>query len=80
MTDIAKSSIQKGTLESEKQQCTYSDILRITNNFEYVLGKGGFGIVYHGHIGDTQVAVKVFSPSAVRGGEQFLAEVRTYLC
>ena len=80
MTDIAKSSIQKGALESGKQQYTYCDILRITNNFEHVLGKGGFGTVYHGHIGDTQVAVKVLSPLAVRGPEQFLAEVSTYVC
>ncbi|CAL8131667.1 unnamed protein product [Prunus armeniaca] len=52
-------------LESTKRQLTCSEILQITNNFERVLGRGGFGTVYHGYIGDTQVAVKMLSPSSV---------------
>ncbi|KAJ0008258.1 hypothetical protein Pint_29496 [Pistacia integerrima] len=40
-----------------------------------VLGKGGFGTVYHGYLDDTQVAVKMLSPSSVQGYKQFQAEV-----
>ncbi|KAB1218473.1 hypothetical protein CJ030_MR3G026353 [Morella rubra] len=32
-----------------------------------ILGKGGFGTVYHGYIDDTQVAVKMLSQSSVKG-------------
>lgn len=49
--------------------------MRITNNFERVIGEGGFGTVYHGYLDDTQVAVKMLSPSSVQGYKQFKAEV-----
>lgn len=62
-------------LESKKHQFTYADILRITNNFERVLGKGGFGIVYHGYLDGSQVAVKMLSPSSVQGYKEFHTEV-----
>lgn len=61
-------------LDSKKQEFTYSDILSITNNFERVAGKGGFGTVYHGCIGETQLAVKMLSPST-QGYQQFQTEV-----
>lgn len=57
-----------------KQQFTYEEVMSIANNFGRVLGKGGFGTVYHGYIGTTQVAVKMLSPS-VQGYLQFQAEV-----
>ncbi|KAJ0008259.1 hypothetical protein Pint_29497 [Pistacia integerrima] len=41
-----------------------------------VLGKGGFGKVYHGYIDDNQVAVKMLSPSSFQGCKQFQAEVK----
>ena len=50
-------------LEPKNHQFAYSDITAITNNFEEVIGKGGFGIVYHGYLNDTQVAVKMLSAS-----------------
>ncbi|MED6136237.1 hypothetical protein PIB30_054209 [Stylosanthes scabra] len=59
-----------------QRQYTFNEIVKITNNFNRILGRGGFGTVYHGLVGDTQVAVKMLSPSAVRGYEQFLAEVK----
>lgn len=46
----------------------------MTRNFERVVGKGGFATVYHGWIDDTEVAVKMLSPSA-QGYLQFQAEV-----
>ncbi|CAJ1955356.1 unnamed protein product [Sphenostylis stenocarpa] len=60
----------------KKQLYSYSDVVRITNNFNTIVGKGGFGTVYLGYIGDTPVAVKMLSPSSVRGYQQFQAEVK----
>lgn len=48
----------------------------MTNNFEKILGKGGFGMVYHGTVNGTeQVAVKVLSHSSSQGYKEFKAEV-----
>ncbi|GKV36579.1 hypothetical protein SLEP1_g44692 [Rubroshorea leprosula] len=58
---------------------TYSEVLKITNNFERILGKGGFGTVFHGYLGDTQVAVKMLSHSPDQGYKQFEAEVALLL-
>ncbi|XP_050379786.1 probable LRR receptor-like serine/threonine-protein kinase At1g51880 [Argentina anserina] len=60
-----KDTVQLGTLESSKRNFTYSEIIKITRNFERILGKGGFGTVYHGHLDNTEVAVKMLSPSSV---------------
>ncbi|PQP92361.1 receptor-like protein kinase [Prunus yedoensis var. nudiflora] len=66
---------QVDSFESKKRQFTYSDVLRITNNFQTkVLGRGGFGKVYHGYVDDTQVAVKMLSPTSGQGYQQFQAE------
>lgn len=62
-------------LESTQRQFSYSEVLKMTNNFEQVLGKGGFGTVYHGYIEGTEVAVKMLSPSSVQGYKEFHAEV-----
>ncbi|ONI15027.1 hypothetical protein PRUPE_3G021900 [Prunus persica] len=63
-------------VEARKRQFTYSEILQITNNLKRILGKGGFGTVYHGCIDKTQVAVKMLSPSSVQVLQQFHAEAR----
>lgn len=48
----------------------------MTNNFERILGRGGFGMVYHGYVNGTeQVAVKVVSQGSDQGHKQFKAEV-----
>ncbi|KAJ4896672.1 Leucine-rich repeat protein kinase family protein [Raphanus sativus] len=55
---------------------TYSEILKMTNNFQRVLGKGGYGRVYYGNLNDTQVAVKMlFHTSAAQDYKHFKAEV-----
>ncbi|XP_041001735.1 LRR receptor-like serine/threonine-protein kinase IOS1 [Juglans microcarpa x Juglans regia] len=72
----AESKTQNVSLESIQRQFTYSQLLRMTKNFERILGKGGFGTVYHGYIDDTQVAVKMLSRSSVQGYLQFQSEVR----
>ena len=48
----------------------------MTNNFQRVLGEGGFGMVYHGTVNSyEQVAVKVLSESSTQGSKEFKAEV-----
>ncbi|XP_059639327.1 probable LRR receptor-like serine/threonine-protein kinase At1g05700 [Cornus florida] len=61
-------------MEVKNRQLTYSQVSRITNNFERIVGKGGFGIVYHGYLGGSQVAVKMLSPSSVQGYKELQAE------
>jgi serine/threonine protein kinase len=61
-------------LESKQRQYTFDEVDEITNNFNRILGRGGFGTVYYGLIDDTEVAVKMLSKSSVQGYQQFLAE------
>ncbi|WVZ99324.1 hypothetical protein U9M48_044645, partial [Paspalum notatum var. saurae] len=50
----------------------------ITNNFQRVLGQGGFGSVYDGFLEDgTQVAVKLRAESSNQGVREFLTEAQT---
>ena len=58
-----RSRDENDPLASKQRQFTNSEIVKITNNFQKTLGKGGFGTVYHGVIDkNTQVAVKVLTP------------------
>ncbi|WZZ51408.1 hypothetical protein YC2023_051515 [Brassica napus] len=45
--------------------------MAMTNNFQKILGEGGFGIIYQGYLN----AVKVLSQSSSQGYKQFKAEV-----
>nr|XP_017250465.1 PREDICTED: putative leucine-rich repeat receptor-like protein kinase At2g19210 [Daucus carota subsp. sativus] len=71
-----KERIKITSLETLNRQFTYSEILRITNNLEKSVGEGGFGKVYHGHIGDTQVAVKMLSATSAQGYREFETEAK----
>lgn len=63
-------------METKKRRFTYAEITKITNDLETILGEGSFGKVYHGYLDDnTEVAVKMLSPSSRQGYEQFEAEV-----
>ncbi|XP_016170513.1 putative leucine-rich repeat receptor-like protein kinase At2g19210 [Arachis ipaensis] len=64
------------SLKFKNKIYSYSDILKITNNFCQILGKGGFGTVYMGYVDDAPVAVKMLSQSSVQGYQQFQAEVK----
>ncbi|PQM35086.1 putative LRR receptor-like serine/threonine-protein kinase [Prunus yedoensis var. nudiflora] len=63
----AKAIPQYGSLESTKRQFTYSEILKMTNNFERVLGKGV-------ELEPCIIAIKMLSASSVQGFQQFHAE------
>ncbi|KAA8541722.1 hypothetical protein F0562_022874 [Nyssa sinensis] len=72
---VAETNRNDRSLEFKKRQFTYSEVLTITNNFQRVVGKGGFGTVYHGYVEDTnQVAVKMLSSSSIQGYKEFQAE------
>lgn len=65
------------SLRLENRRFTYNELEKITNNFQRVLGHGGFGYVYDGFLEDgTQVAVKLRSESSNQGAKEFLAEVK----
>ncbi|XP_024969864.1 putative leucine-rich repeat receptor-like protein kinase At2g19210 [Cynara cardunculus var. scolymus] len=71
---IRKQMASGSGLEIRKQQYTYSEVQSFTDNFSVVIGKGGFGTVYHGYIDDTEVAVKMLSESSLQGDKEFQAE------
>ncbi|XP_011012941.1 PREDICTED: probable LRR receptor-like serine/threonine-protein kinase At1g05700 [Populus euphratica] len=71
------SSVGLSSLKSKNQQFTYTEIVSITNNFQTIIGEGGFGKVYLGNLQDgRQVAVKLLSQSSRQGYKEFLAEVK----
>ncbi|OEL26035.1 Receptor-like protein kinase [Dichanthelium oligosanthes] len=68
----------QSSLQLENRRFTYKELEMITNNFQRVLGQGGFGKVYDGFLEDgTQVAVKLRSESSNQGVKEFLAEAQT---
>ncbi|KAF2948173.1 hypothetical protein DAI22_01g016800 [Oryza sativa Japonica Group] len=65
------------SLRLENRRFTYKELEKITNKFKRVLGRGGFGYVYHGFLEDgTQVAVKLRSESSSQGAKEFLIEAQ----
>ncbi|URE25643.1 Leucine-rich repeat receptor-like protein kinase [Musa troglodytarum] len=64
-------------LQLENRKFTYRQLQSITDNFERIIGKGGFGTVYYGHLeDDTEVAVKMLSQSSSQGTKEFLSEAQ----
>ncbi|OMO66430.1 hypothetical protein COLO4_30559 [Corchorus olitorius] len=61
----AEYEITSQSLETKKRLFTYAEVQWMTNNFERILGKGGFGTVFHGFLEGTQVAVKMLSLSSI---------------
>ncbi|XP_015696277.1 putative leucine-rich repeat receptor-like serine/threonine-protein kinase At2g19230 [Oryza brachyantha] len=65
------------TVQLENRRFTYKDLQMITNNFQQLLGKGGFGYVYYGILEEgTQVAVKLRLQSSNQGVKEFLVEAQ----
>lgn len=68
---------KKGSLNPKNWAFSYSEIHTITDNFKTAIGEGGFGKVNLGTLQDeTQVAVKLLSPSSKQEDKEFHAEVR----
>ncbi|KAK4275711.1 hypothetical protein QN277_018749 [Acacia crassicarpa] len=63
--------------KQKKREFSYSQVLHITNNFKTLIGEGGFGKVYLGALEDnSQVAVKLLSPSSKQGYKEFQSEAQ----
>uniref|UniRef100_N1QSV6 Receptor-like protein kinase n=1 Tax=Aegilops tauschii TaxID=37682 RepID=N1QSV6_AEGTA len=65
-------------LHIDIRRFTYTELKLITKDFQSIIGKGGFGIVYHGTLenGD-EVAVKVLMETSIAESKDFLPEVQT---
>uniref|UniRef100_A0A0E0B1Y3 Protein kinase domain-containing protein n=1 Tax=Oryza glumipatula TaxID=40148 RepID=A0A0E0B1Y3_9ORYZ len=64
--------------KNENRQFTYEELEKFTNNFQRLIGQGGFGCVYHGCLEDhTEVAVKIHFENSRHGFSEFLAEVQS---
>jgi predicted Ser/Thr protein kinase len=67
-------SIKSITIE----RFTLEDIDTATENYNTLIGEGGFGSVYRGTLSDGQeVAVKVRSATSTQGTREFENEVKT---
>jgi serine/threonine protein kinase len=57
----------------------FKELSKATGNFnpKNKLGKGGFGTVYKGILGNKEVAVKRISKKSTQGKQEFIAEVTT---
>ena len=67
---------EESPLHIDIRRFTYAELKHITNNFHSIIGRGGFGIVYHGVLenGD-EVAVKVLMETSIVESKDFLPEV-----
>ncbi|XP_035547834.1 putative leucine-rich repeat receptor-like serine/threonine-protein kinase At2g19230 isoform X2 [Juglans regia] len=69
--------VTKSSIKSKNRQYSYSEVVKITNNFKNIIGKGGFGNVYLGKLKDEiQVAIKLLSSSSNQGYKEFRAEAQ----
>ncbi|XP_048604616.1 probable LRR receptor-like serine/threonine-protein kinase PAM74 [Brassica napus] len=76
MVNDAYANSSEPSIEMKKRRFTYSEVMKMTNNIQRVVGEGGFGVVSHGTLnGSEQVAVKILSQSSSQGYKHFKAEI-----
>lgn len=67
-------------LTFDSRKFSYQELVSITHNFSKQLGRGGFGIVYHGVLDNgNEVAIKVLSKLSSQGPKEFQNEVAIFL-
>ncbi|WJX92000.1 hypothetical protein P8452_73703 [Trifolium repens] len=72
-----KAVLSYSKMKSKHQAFSYTELVNITDNFKTIIGEGGFGKVYLGTLQDqTQVAVKMLSPSSMQGYREFQSEAQ----
>lgn len=63
-------------LHAESKCFTYAKLAIMTDDFKKPIGRGGFGMVYHGTQNDgSEVAVKLLSTTSNQGRKEFENEV-----
>ncbi|KAJ7555772.1 hypothetical protein O6H91_05G054500 [Diphasiastrum complanatum] len=73
---IKQRSVRATLRASLPEEISFRTLRKITNNFNHILGDGGFGLVYNGEFKDgSKVAVKVLDRSMNQGEKEFKAEV-----
>ncbi|XP_057513197.1 probable serine/threonine-protein kinase PBL23 [Actinidia eriantha] len=78
---LAEEMLKFGNVKVAAEVFTFRQLAAVTDNFnpDLLLGEGGFGRVYKGHIMSTNqaVAVKQLDRNGVQGHKEFLSEVLT---
>lgn len=77
-SDSVYSPAEAGGLGNSRSWFTYEELVKATNGFsnQNLLGEGGFGCVYKGHLPDgREVAVKQLKIGGGQGEREFKAEV-----
>ncbi|KAL3355606.1 hypothetical protein AABB24_016665 [Solanum stoloniferum] len=76
---MAEDILRYGNVNISAEVFTFRELAHATDNFnpEFLVGEGGFGRVYKGHLKRTDqvVAVKQLDRNGVQGNREFLAEV-----
>ncbi|XP_020100433.1 probable serine/threonine-protein kinase PBL23 [Ananas comosus] len=77
--NVAEEILKIGNGNNSARVFTYAELAAATKNFkaESLLGEGGFGRVYRGHLDDTNqdIAVKQLDKNGLQGNREFLVEV-----